>query len=119
MPPLPGPALDLWVDSVLERNPALAEARATGEVLVSLVRGGVRLVEMMTKSGAEGDGDDERADARPPRILASDAHATVEYESIIGSAHADGYARIPQGDETIALPDPSIWESLPWDEEEA
>ncbi len=33
-------------------------------------------------------------------------------------AHADGYARIPQGDETIALPDPSIWASLPWDEDE-
>jgi hypothetical protein len=34
-------------------------------------------------------------------------------------AHADGYARVPQGDETIALPDPSIWASLPWDEDEA
>jgi hypothetical protein len=31
-------------------------------------------------------------------------------------AHADGYARLPQGDETIALPDPSVWASLPWDE---
>ena len=34
-------------------------------------------------------------------------------------AHAEGYARIPQGDETIALPDPSIWASSPWDEDEA
>lgn len=34
-------------------------------------------------------------------------------------AHAEGYGRIPQGDETIALPDPSIWASLPWDEDEA
>jgi hypothetical protein len=34
-------------------------------------------------------------------------------------AHAEGYARIPQGDETVALPDPSIWASLPWDEDEA
>jgi hypothetical protein len=34
-------------------------------------------------------------------------------------AHAEGYARIPQDDETIALPDPSIWNSLPWDEDEA
>ncbi len=31
--------------------------------------------------------------------------------------HAEGYARIPQGDETMAHPDPSVWASLPWDEE--
>ena len=34
-------------------------------------------------------------------------------------AHAAGYGRIPQGDETVALPDSSIWASLPWDENEA
>jgi hypothetical protein len=34
-------------------------------------------------------------------------------------AHSEGYARIPQSDETIALPDPSIWASLPWDEDGA
>jgi len=26
-------------------------------------------------------------------------------------AHATGYARTPQGDETIAVPDPSVWAS--------
>ena len=34
-------------------------------------------------------------------------------------AHADGYGRMPQGDETIALPDPSVWASLPWDDDGA
>jgi len=34
-------------------------------------------------------------------------------------AHAEGYDRMPQGAETIALPDPSVWASLPWDEDEA
>lgn len=32
-------------------------------------------------------------------------------------AHVEGYARIPQGEETIALPDPSVWASLPWEDE--
>ena len=32
-------------------------------------------------------------------------------------AHADGYSRWPQGDETVALPDPSVWAFLPWDED--
>jgi hypothetical protein len=31
-------------------------------------------------------------------------------------AHAAGYERVPQGAETIALPDPTVWTSLPWDE---
>jgi hypothetical protein len=30
-------------------------------------------------------------------------------------AHVDGYTRFPQGDETIARPDPSVWAALPWD----
>ncbi|MHB1711236.1 MAG: hypothetical protein ACYCV7_07515 [Acidimicrobiales bacterium] len=34
-------------------------------------------------------------------------------------AHAAGYDRFPQGDETIALPDPTVWASLPWDEDGA
>ena len=32
-------------------------------------------------------------------------------------AHAEGYARWPQADDTIALPDPSVWASLHWDDE--
>ena len=32
-------------------------------------------------------------------------------------AHAEGYVRMPQGDDGIALPDPSVWASLPWDED--
>jgi len=32
-------------------------------------------------------------------------------------AHAEGYTRWPQGDETVALPDPSVWAALPWDED--
>lgn len=32
-------------------------------------------------------------------------------------AHADGYSRWPQGDDTVALPDPSVWAALPWDED--
>lgn len=32
-------------------------------------------------------------------------------------AHAEGYVRMPQDDDTIALPDPSMWASLPWDED--
>lgn len=31
-------------------------------------------------------------------------------------AHAEGYTRIPQDDDTVALPYPSVWASLPWDE---
>lgn len=34
-------------------------------------------------------------------------------------SHAAGYDRVPQGDETIALPDPTVWASLPWDEDGA
>lgn len=34
-------------------------------------------------------------------------------------AHSDGYARLPQSDETIAAPDPSVWASLPWEDDEA
>jgi hypothetical protein len=31
--------------------------------------------------------------------------------------HAEGYDRMPQSDDTIALPDPSVWAALPWDED--
>ncbi len=31
--------------------------------------------------------------------------------------HAEGYARVPQGDETIEAVDPEVWSNLPWDEE--
>jgi Arc/MetJ family transcription regulator len=31
--------------------------------------------------------------------------------------HAEGYTRLPQGDETVALPDPAVWAGLPWDED--
>jgi len=31
--------------------------------------------------------------------------------------YVDGYARIPQGDETSAVIDPRFWADLPWDEE--
>lgn len=34
-------------------------------------------------------------------------------------AHAQGYERIPQDDQTISLPDPAVWRSLPWEEGEA
>jgi hypothetical protein len=39
--------------------------------------------------------------------------------SHLEQAHLDGYTRMPQGDETIALPDPAVWASVPWDEDEA
>jgi hypothetical protein len=32
-------------------------------------------------------------------------------------AHAEGYARQPQGNETLTRTDPSVWADLPWDEE--
>lgn len=32
-------------------------------------------------------------------------------------AHAEGYARLPQGDETVQAVDPGVWADLPWDEE--
>ena len=32
-------------------------------------------------------------------------------------AHAEGYARVPQGDETVSLPSSSVWADLPWDDE--
>ena len=31
--------------------------------------------------------------------------------------HAEGYARVPQGDETIDAVDPEVWSNLRWDEE--
>ncbi|GAC1529810.1 MAG: hypothetical protein NVS3B12_03550 [Acidimicrobiales bacterium] len=34
-------------------------------------------------------------------------------------AHFEGYARLPQSDDTIASPDPSVWASLPWEDDEA
>jgi hypothetical protein len=32
-------------------------------------------------------------------------------------AHADGYARLPQGDDTVEVVDAGVWADLPWDEE--
>ena len=32
-------------------------------------------------------------------------------------AHAEGYARLPQGGETLEVVDPGVWADLPWDEE--
>jgi hypothetical protein len=37
-------------------------------------------------------------------------------ESYLEAAHAHGYVTLPQGDDTIAAVDPSIWDDLPWDE---
>jgi len=34
-------------------------------------------------------------------------------------SHLEGYARLPQSDDTIASPDPSVWASLPWEDDEA
>ena len=34
-------------------------------------------------------------------------------------AHLEGYDRLPQSDDTIASPDPSVWASLPWEDDEA
>ncbi|MHB8294132.1 MAG: hypothetical protein ACYDH5_05795 [Acidimicrobiales bacterium] len=34
-------------------------------------------------------------------------------------AHEIGYARMPQDGETITMPDPSVWASVPWDGDEA
>jgi hypothetical protein len=31
--------------------------------------------------------------------------------------HGDGYARVPQREETVDLVDPAVWSELPWDEE--
>jgi len=31
--------------------------------------------------------------------------------------HAEGYARLPQGAETVKVVDPGVWSDLPWDEE--
>ncbi len=38
--------------------------------------------------------------------------------SYLERAHAEGYVQIPQGDDTIATPDPSVWTALPWDDDE-
>ncbi len=32
-------------------------------------------------------------------------------------AHAEGYTRLPQGDETVRSVDSGVWADLPWDEE--
>lgn len=32
-------------------------------------------------------------------------------------AHAEGYARLPLGGETIEVVDPGVWADLPWAEE--
>lgn len=32
-------------------------------------------------------------------------------------AHAEGYARLPQGAETVEVVDPGMWADLPWNEE--
>lgn len=34
-------------------------------------------------------------------------------------AHVQGYARRPQGVETISAPDSSVWADIPWDEDDA
>ena len=31
--------------------------------------------------------------------------------------HSEGYARLPQGEETIEIVDSAIWADVPWDEE--
>jgi hypothetical protein len=31
--------------------------------------------------------------------------------------HAEGYARLPQGDDTVEVVDPGVWADLPWEEE--
>ena len=32
-------------------------------------------------------------------------------------AHAEGYARLPQGHGALEVVDPAVWADLPWDEE--
>lgn len=31
--------------------------------------------------------------------------------------HAEGYVRVPQGEEMVALVEPAVWSELSWDEE--
>jgi hypothetical protein len=38
-------------------------------------------------------------------------------EDRLEEAHAEGYARLPQGGEVIKTVDDAIWAELPWDEE--
>jgi hypothetical protein len=38
-------------------------------------------------------------------------------EAQLEVVHVNGYARLPQGDETVTTVDPSVWADLPWDEE--
>ncbi|MEW6477755.1 MAG: hypothetical protein AB1679_36380 [Actinomycetota bacterium] len=37
-------------------------------------------------------------------------------EDELERAHAEGYAQLPQGGETLDVVDPGVWADLPWDE---
>lgn len=46
-----------------------------------------------------------------------DRALTALIDDELERAHADGYARLPQGDETLVAVDSGVWADLPWDEE--
>jgi len=46
-----------------------------------------------------------------------DRALTALIDDELERAHAEGYARLPQGDETVQAVDPGVWADLPWDEE--
>ena len=41
--------------------------------------------------------------------------ALIERE--LERVHAEGYERVPQGQETVSVVDGGVWAELPWDEE--
>lgn len=46
-----------------------------------------------------------------------DRGLTALIEDTLEQVHADGYARVPQGDETVSTVDARVWLDLPWDDE--
>jgi hypothetical protein len=46
-----------------------------------------------------------------------DRALTALIDGELERAHAEGYARLPQGGETVQTVDPGLWADLPWDEE--
>lgn len=48
-------------------------------------------------------------------VLERGLAALIEHE--LERAHAEGYARVPQGGETVSTTDAGVWAELPWDEE--
>jgi hypothetical protein len=46
-----------------------------------------------------------------------DRALTALIDNELEQVHAEGYARRPQGDDTVQTVDPGVWADLPWDDE--